>query len=314
MAVIIKNVDSVSHTYAGQIIAAGGQYTVNEFEENRFASDDDLLADIGSGLAVVNDGVYDISGVSNQINYLKKIFPKNVDNRPVNHSTPRRLGTVTYFTGAGDDQATEYSIGGASGQSIVWHHEVGQSMTETLYIDLNCIENQTYLHAGLLQWKGALNDEATCEIVPKITTYTTGSGFDYTLYGGYLIVPTAPGAGDVDVAVNDRVLVEVPLNEFGNYAGAGYFDADWNISTKQWDNFAPNYTGTGRFNMFAVEVTLDRFANRLPMLGDGISPLGTHDASMFGHNNRGKYTIKTMGADHEWWGNSWLILHRKKTS
>ena len=104
------------------------------------------------------------------------------------------------------------------------------------------------------------------------------------------------------------------MNEKGDRLGAGYFDADWNVSTKAWENFAPNYGGTGQFNMFAVEVVLDRFANRLPVLGAGMSPLGTHDASMFGHNNRGKITYKTIGTDHDWYGNCWLIFHRKKTT
>jgi hypothetical protein len=239
--------------------------------------------------------------------------PQNPDGRFILHETPRRYGTITYFTGAGDDTANEYSVGGSSGQTMAWHHEIGDG-TQTIYVDFNCIENESYLHAGILQWKGALNDDVTCEVVPKITTYTTGTGKDFTLYGGYLIVPTAPGSGDVDVTAANRVLVEVPLNETGQRAGAGYFDADWNTSTKQWENFAPNYTGTGRFNMFAAEVVLDRFANRLTVLGDGMSPLGTHDASQFGHNNRGKLTIKTNGTDHEWWGNCWLIFHRKKTS
>lgn len=314
MAVIIKNIDTVTHTYAGQQITAGGQYTIDAAELNRFGNDDDLLADIANAKAQINNGVNDLNGVAAQIDYLKGIEPHNVDNRPVTHATPRRIGTVTYFTGAGDDQANEYAIGGANGQAIAWHHEIGQAMSQTIYADLNCIENETFLHAGLLQWKDALNDEATCEIVPKLTTYSTGTGFDYTLYGGYLIVPTAPGAGDVDVAANDRVLVQVPYNEFGNRAGAGYFDAEWDTVNKQFINFAPNYTGTGEFNMFAVEVPLDRFANRLAMLGDGVSPLGSHDASMYGHNNRAKYTYTTVGADHDWWGNSWLTLHRKKTS
>ena len=239
--------------------------------------------------------------------------PKDIDNRSIIHTTPRQFGSITYFTGSGDDPANDYNVGGSGGQSMSWKHTTGEATTQTIYIDFNCIENKSFLHAGALQWKDALNDIVTWEVVPKITAYSSGSGFDYTLYGGYLIVPTAPTTGDVDVDAGDRALVEVPLNEAGVRVGAGYFDADWNTTTKQFDNFAPNYGGTGRFNMFAAEVVLDRFANRITLLGQGMTPLGTHDASMFGHNNRGKLTYITAGTDHDWYGNCWLVLHRKKT-
>jgi hypothetical protein len=71
MSLIIKNIDSVSHTYAGQTITAGGQYTIQtKLEQVAFSEDDSLLSDISSGLAVVNDGVADVAGVSAQIRYL----------------------------------------------------------------------------------------------------------------------------------------------------------------------------------------------------------------------------------------------------
>ena len=316
--IILKNPQGSSDTWVGQTIAASGTYTIqSEQERDVFSNNDKVNQDIWSDPVklVVNDGVNDLSPsagdkwLKNQDDNLS-----NTDGRKIYHATPRQFGTVTYFTGAGDDPATEYATGGANGQAMTWHHEVGQDVSQSLIVDINSIENLSYLHAGALQWKDALNDEVTFEVIPKVTPYTADTGTDYTLYGGYLIIPSTPGAGDIAVASGDRVLVEVPINEKGDRLGAGYYDADWNTTLKQWDNFAINYYGTGQFNMFAAEVVLDRFANRLSVLGSGMSPLGTHDASMFGHNNRGKLTYKTLGADHEWWGSCWLVLHRKRTT
>lgn len=75
---IIKNVDSVAHTYAGQEILVGNEYTIQTIEEIKMASDDDLLADIASLKAVINNGSSDILGVSNQIDYLKSNLSKEV--------------------------------------------------------------------------------------------------------------------------------------------------------------------------------------------------------------------------------------------
>lgn len=73
MAKIIKNLDTVSHTYAGQVIEASGQYTIQASEQVKWANDDSLMSDIATGKAQVNDGTSDISGINNQINFLKDI-------------------------------------------------------------------------------------------------------------------------------------------------------------------------------------------------------------------------------------------------
>lgn len=85
MVKIIKNIDSVSHTYAGQVIDANSSYTIQGVEQIKWANDDALMSDIGSGKAVVNDGTNDISGVSNQINFLKDIdnAPRDSDGSPL---------------------------------------------------------------------------------------------------------------------------------------------------------------------------------------------------------------------------------------
>jgi len=77
-SVYIKNADTVSHTYQGQIITASSYYLVQESEANRWTSDSDLIKDIANGLAVVarlNDGNDDITDVNEAISYLKSVSP-----------------------------------------------------------------------------------------------------------------------------------------------------------------------------------------------------------------------------------------------
>lgn len=71
MAKIIKNIDTVEHTYAGQGIPAAESYTLQANEDVQFSTSDSLIADIVNGKAQMNDGVADISGTANQLDFLK---------------------------------------------------------------------------------------------------------------------------------------------------------------------------------------------------------------------------------------------------
>lgn len=231
------------------------------------------------------------------------------DGRMVMHATPRKRGLVTQFTALDDDQTDATKIGGGSSHLAKTHTTAGAN---SYYFDLNTIINETHIHSGCLQWKDALNDEVKLEVVPQVTASSAGTGTNYNLYGGYLIIPAA-GNGTLTVADGDRKLVQVPMNEFGNRQGAGYWDATFNQTTKLFENIIPNLTGTGEYNMFSVEVPLDRFGNRIPVLGTGAIFFQSHDASMLGHGNRLKITATGVGADHTWMWNLTLVLFRKRT-
>lgn len=227
------------------------------------------------------------------------------------HQTSRVVGTVTYFTCSSDDDTDFSQVGGdvAEDRKLKGHHEIGQPMTQSKYLDLNMVENETHIHEGYLQWKDAINDELTVEIVPQVSTVSSGTNTFYNILNGYLVVPaTGDGVTNVDTAV----LVEMPLNEFGVRPQA-FWNADYNSTTKQFENITAAPLGNGLYNMFSVEVSLDRFANRVPLLGTGFMNLQTSDASRVGHGMRIKVTGTTIGADHEWWWNAFATFHRKKT-
>lgn len=76
MSVIIKNQSGLLKVYGGVEIANGGQYTIQDVERYLFSSDENLLADISSSDAVINDGTNDL-GISDGIDHLKNYFNKS---------------------------------------------------------------------------------------------------------------------------------------------------------------------------------------------------------------------------------------------
>lgn len=251
---------------------------------------------------------------ANSITIVDTILPSdpvNLDGRRIMHTTPRELLTYSYFTGGDDDHTDPHAIGGSSNiVDFCLHHEVEGDVTVSMYGDFNTINNCTYIRQGLSQWKDALNDLINFEFVPKLTDYTAGENTNYDIING-VIIP-ASGDGDVTIADEDRVLVEMVPNESGTYP-AGYWDATWNTTNKIFENITPNGNGTGKFNMFSSELVLGRFGNRVRFLGSGHEWCYTDDITRIGHNMRIKITATTIGTDHEWWWNMALMLYRKKT-
>jgi hypothetical protein len=156
MAKIIKNVDSVSHTYAGQVIEANSSYTIQGVEQIKWANDDDLMSDIGTGKAIVNDGTSDISGVSNQINFLKDIdnAPKDSDGTPLSRTKITATGWHYQLHGVEFETSVLNSIQSKKTDGTNWNFTsikfyelvnsveteiTGGNLNQT-YLDSNCIK------------------------------------------------------------------------------------------------------------------------------------------------------------------------------
>ncbi|MCK5603408.1 hypothetical protein KAR91_16100 [Candidatus Pacearchaeota archaeon] len=244
--------------------------------------------------------------------------PTDVSGKPRVHQTSRRLGTTTYWTGAGDDPSNPVDIGG--GELFNIQHDIDSTATiEYKYIDFNCVENMTYVHEGHIVWKDAYFDMVSLELVPRTTPYSAGSNTNYNLYGGYLIVPAA-GDGTIDLdqspyTITDHRggLVYMTNDDEGNLPVA-FWNADWNTSTKEYENITAAPNGDGRYNMFAVEVKFARFVNRISLLGDGFEKLQSADADEIGHGMRFKIITETHGNNHHWDLACILTFHRERTS
>jgi len=238
------------------------------------------------------------------------------------YESSRPLGTKIYFSCVGDSTTNENDVG--NGQNTYFEHNIDDSTSTVIYIDYNTIENESYLHEGYIMWYGAKGDNINLEFVPCVTPVTPSGGTsNYNLIDingnpsltqGYLIVPAAPGTGNINVDITSMVLVQVvPSFDYGKILDPAYWDADFNTTTKQFENIRPNYTGTGGYNMFAAEVIFSKFVNKMTLLDKGFLQLQTAESEQLPHNIRCKITMNTNLPDHEWSCSCIIVLHRKKT-
>jgi len=237
------------------------------------------------------------------------------------HETSRPLGVKTFFAGAGDDPTDVTDFGG--GQVCTINHLIGGANPQYTYMDLNIIENETWVHEGYLIWKDALMDTLTCSIVPRVPTwhFDSTASTDYALYGGYMIVPiytVGGGPGDGTLVIDSDLtdptvggLVYMP-NDDRNNPPTAFWNADYNTSTHQFENITPAPTGNGRYNIFALEISLTCFANKIPLLGSGFERMQTADTDQMGHGMRFRLCAETQG-DHNWSVSMIFTLYRDNT-
>jgi hypothetical protein len=232
------------------------------------------------------------------------------------HQTSRKLGLRIMWTGVGDDVSSMTKIGG--GESLSFDYHVGDTEPMVKYIDFNTMENETWLHEGYITWKDGDMDLLSLAMVPRTVTVSGVSGGNKTIYGGYLVMPTASGQGNYEV-VNDLTipnngLVYMPNNDL-NEPPVAYWDADYSTSTHKYSNIRPNLTGTGRYNMFSYEVVLAQFVRQIPLLASGFIALTSSDSDQLGQGMRLKMIADTndITADHSWSVACIMCLHRKKS-
>jgi hypothetical protein len=243
-----------------------------------------------------------------------KLFSTNIRNKIETHESSRIPGTYTYYTGAGDNPNNIMDVG--NGAMFILHHRNGDPTTQYLYIDFNVVENETWIHEGYMIWSGAAFDTITFEIVPRITSVTPASNTYYNLYGGYLVVPAA-GDGTIqvtsDITTHSGGLVEIPIDYDGNHIAPAFWNADWNTTTKLFENISAAPLGNGKYNMFTVEVPLNRFVNKIPVLGDGFEMMQSADADKFGSGMRFRAKLETSMPDHYWNVGCILTMHRARS-
>jgi hypothetical protein len=131
------------------------------------------------------------------------------------------------------------------------------------------------------------------------------------MYGTLIMVP---GVGTKTVEDWDLIKpVEMVANEFGTIP-AGYWDADYNTTSHKFENYTFKADGTGRYNVFATEVVLQKFIPEFLMLGNDHFDCHPSDCSQVGHGMRFKVLWKTRGTNHNWGFCAAIKLFRKYTS
>jgi len=229
------------------------------------------------------------------------------------HQTSRKIGTRTYWTGAGDDITNINDVG--CGEKFLLMHTISGSATDFVVCDFNIIKNETWIHEGLLMWDKCNGDTISLEMVSVSTEITvTGTNTNYALYHGYMIIP-AQGNGNVEITSDltspTGGLVYMPNNDLDEPPTA-FWDADFNSSTNLFENITPNPYGTGRYNMFPMEMVFARFANKIILLNSGFMPLSCSDTDQLGQGMRLKMSTVTNDsvADHNWAVSATLVFHR----
>jgi hypothetical protein len=230
------------------------------------------------------------------------------------HQTSRKLGCVICWTGIGDDPSDPSKVGG--GEVLAFRYNIGDTDPMVKYIDFNMCENETWLHEGYLTWQDAQMDSLSLQMVPRTVTVSGTTGSDMALYGGYMVVPTPPGAGNIAI-VNDLTdpaggLIYMPNNDLDEPPTA-YWDADYNMTTHKYENIRPNYTGTGRYNIFSYEIIFAEFLRQMPLLGNGFIALNSSDTDQLGQGMRLKMIADTSEPDHDWSIACLMCLHRART-
>lgn len=251
----IKNNDSVSHIWCGQVFSSGYVHAIPTSEGSLWANDSILLEAIASGLAEVSDGTDIYSDLNLAINFLKDYYtpnPKTPDNRDliaVNRIPP---GYTVSVTGRADN-ITNGTYGNGNALKMTYSNKTVRFQ----------VLDHWYAIGGRMIWEGASLDDYVDVILkaPASTGLTNVTG-DYTKYnigGPYnMIIPVTPGAGNwsMDLTAkltNTQILKATPVPQAGN---TGWFDYDsaTNVLTR-------NMTQTGGYNLYDFEVSLFRFAN-----------------------------------------------------
>jgi len=250
------------------------------------------------------------------INSITEIPPKDLSGKERVQQTSRPLGLKTYFTGCGDNpnNITEYG----EGEDFFINHQIGDSTSQELYLDLNIVENETWIHEGYIIWKDALFDCVSLKIVPRVTGTTIGSNTNFNCYTDGNIHIIIPAAGDgtceitTDIYDPNGGLVYMPDSDLG-ITPVAFWNADWNSTTKKYENITAAPYGNGRYNMFYEEDILSRFVNKVPLLGNGFQRLQSSDSERLGQGMRCKTIAHTHNTDHDWSVACALTLHRYKT-
>jgi hypothetical protein len=273
-----------------------------------------LASNVIIGLDVVQNAIDEQDFTTNYKSICDQNISSNVqktnDNRQSVYSTSRPVGTHTYFASEGDDPTYKRSIGG--GTQIMFDHKSGQQDLP-LYIDFNVEENTTYIHEGYIFFEGCNFDQISMHFVPQVTSYIQAANTNFNLVDGYLIVPAA-GNGTIQLTENPK-LVLADIGDDGTRV-PGFWDADWNSQTLEYENIRPNVLGQGLYNIFGTEVIFYRMVQQIILLGNisKVVHLETCEQGYWLPGLRLKIWNTTHLPDHDYKMAGILVLYRDKVT
>lgn len=234
--------------------------------------------------------------------------------------TSKFPGLLTYWTGRGDLWEENGGVSIGDGERIIINHKTGDNLYSYIYADFCTIDNLTQIHEGYMIWQGAIpGDIGSCSLVTSVMPISAGTNTMYNLYDA-LIIPAA-GDGTIELLGDPTnsnpatgCLVEIDKKDDGSLIMPAFWNADFNSDTHRFENITPAPMGDGRFNMFAMEITVARFVNQIHLLSNGFERLQSADSDTLNHGLRVKIESTTSSdIDHEWTFSAIMTLQRSKT-
>jgi len=191
------------------------------------------------------------------------MVPKGSDGTPASLPCLFPTGVYLYLAGSGDSETTR----GAGDPFSLSSDAEGDSTLSWSFMDWVLIAG------GGISCKGAESgDYATMEVYAPATPVTPNAGgtgncnlVDPGVGADILIVPAAGnGAYDMDLAT------AVPVPAWNPVSGvcSGFFE--WDKPNTGKGTISIGTPQASHFNLFAIDISLNRFANKLPLLGDGV--------------------------------------------
>lgn len=244
----------------------------------------ELFNYVTSGHIVIDDGVNQLI-ITDAIKYIlnQSLAPISQDGKPLMHQSSRPDNTTTCWLGCGDDLTTPADCFG-KGEPVIINHRIGEQ-DSPIYIDFLTVNNKTHIHEGHVSYTNAMFDRVYCQIVPQLVTYSAGTNTNYQTYNG-IIIP-AVGTGDVDLdpikmCLPNGGLVQVKYDEHGTKTSSGFWNADWNDDTFQFDNITAVPDGSGEYNYFYYEMIFSTFVID-HLLGGGTQLYQSSDVDRLWH-------------------------------
>ena len=221
----IKNLTGSVTTLHGHEFAVDEVYTIQDSVRVSWATDDDVIEELVHTNFEIHDESGTVSGLSNQIDWLKNYMPShvNIDSQPPfaepTHRTKFTAAASIATVAADDTEHIDYQVTAErhvyGGSLIVKNAEVGDAISACIY-DKDSVIPSAYRSALCEDWptvatyieKHFVPANGTCNTYDEICTYPLNAKITAGLYMRITYTSTSEGSAR-KVGVNYKMVKEL---------------------------------------------------------------------------------------------------------
>jgi len=206
------------------------------------------------------------------------------------------LSFATVWTGAGDD-VTNHIIGGGPLMELTL---TPGTLSVSVEAEFDAAFGEVWLHEGYVMWETAgWGDYINNSVFSRPTLLQTSINLDYEIVSNKVKYATGgAGTGTHGFASTPVLVPNVNKTGYWNYNGT----------------LTPNLTQTGAYDIYDIEVEVNRFHNKVPLFGSAtaFNMLQSADSSLVPNNYFLRITAYNM-SNTTW--KVWFImtLYRERT-